>query len=228
MTPRSGTGRALGLVAVACLIFFVAVVASLPLAQRGHYHLVSQTISELALGRWGWLMNVAFVVLGVGTAALALALRTVVPAATWTSRLLLAAAPFDVVSALFHAVLMGHPMTGRAIVHVGAGITTWLLTIAAMFCAVRPFRRSVRWQAFARPTLLWAWTSAGCMLVLGPNVVGQDHFGLGQRATAATFTLWMLATGVRATARPSTADEPAAGEAVEPSPGRSTAPASWR
>ena len=200
--------------AAACLLVFVVVVAALPVAQRGHYDVVSQAISELALGRLGWLMNVAFVVLGLGTALLASALHAQVPGARWTVRLLLAAAPLDVVSAVFHASLGHGPMPTTAVVHVAAGISTWLLTIGAMFCAVRPLRAAPAWRSLAGPTRVWACTSLVSLVALGPNVVGQDHFGLGQRVTVATFTSWMLVFAVRLARAPRLSPEPA-GRPVE-------------
>jgi hypothetical protein len=74
--PTAVARAALGAIAVFPLIVFV-----LHIVQAGDYHPLSQAVSELALGRGGWLMAVAFCSLGTGTLLLALALRHLVPAA---------------------------------------------------------------------------------------------------------------------------------------------------
>ncbi|MGN6160358.1 MAG: DUF998 domain-containing protein [Marmoricola sp.] len=172
--------------------FFVGTSVALPIVQRGHYDVPSQTISELALGSWGWLQNLAFCILGAGTLFLAVQVRRVLGARV-APRLLAVAAVLDVVSSIFHAVRMGDPQTTASIVHTAAGISTFFLSYAAMFALVRPLRANPRMSGFATPTLVWAVVSVLAFLTCAPPVVGQAHFGIGQRIMAATFMTWIFA-----------------------------------
>ena len=181
--------------AFACLCFFVAVVATLPWLQPG-YDIVSQAISETALGRLGWLQDVAFCVLGVGTVSLALVLRRTTPSRVGPA-LLVVAGLLDVVSALFHTTLPGQPRTTASYVHQGAGMATFVLTIVSIFVMARAFRRTTAWAGFARPSLVWGCVSALCFVVLGPKNFPHD-FGITQRTMAASFISWMLVAAWRA------------------------------
>lgn len=172
--------------------FFVAMSVALPIVQRGHYDVPSQTISELALGSWGWLQNLAFCMLGAGTLFLAVQVRRVVDARV-APVLLIVAGVLDVVSALFHAVRMGQPQTTTSMIHTAAGIGTFILTYVAMFSLVRPLRADPRTRSFATPTMIWAILSVLAFLICAPPVVGQSHFGIGQRLMAATFMTWIFA-----------------------------------
>ena len=56
--------------AIALIAAFPLLVLVLHGVQAGRYHPLSQAVSELALGRDGWLMAIAFCSLGTGTQAL--------------------------------------------------------------------------------------------------------------------------------------------------------------
>ena len=182
--------------------FFAAVSVVLPIVQRGHYDVPGQTMSELALGRFGWLQNVAFCVLGGGTAVLAIALRRQLDARI-APVLLSVAAALDVVSAFFHAVRVGDSQTPESVVHMSAGVGTFLLTYAAMFTLVRPLRRTPALADFATPTRWWALAAVVAFVACAPPVVGQSHFGIGQRVMAAVFLSWMITLSLRLQFAPS-------------------------
>jgi hypothetical membrane protein len=196
MSAPARSNRTLAALAGAGLSFFIVVVALLPLAQIGHYDIVRQAISELALGSGGWLLNVAFCVMGAGVVALSVMLRRTTRRAVAGPVLLAVAGMLDLVSAIFHAVRYDAPATTAGTVHMIAGIVTFLCTIIAMFAMVRAFRRHPAWQPFARPTLAWACLSAAAFIVLGPGLMGEAHFGVQQRAMAACFMSWMVTTSV--------------------------------
>jgi hypothetical protein len=186
--------RPLAGAALAAISFFIAASVILPIVQGHQYHAVRQTISEMVLGPWGWLQTTAFCVLGVGTIALAAILRLSTERAVVAPVLLTVAGCLDFVSAAFHTVRMGDPGTTASTIHNTAGISTFLITYAVMFAAVRPFRRSAAWRGFARPTLVWACAGVAGFVAFAPPSVGQDHFGIGQRLMAASFLSWMLTT----------------------------------
>lgn len=194
MSLRSVSTRRLATLAAAGIGLFVLNVALLPLAEPG-YDLNRQAISELALGPWGVLQDVAFCILGAASLSLAIVLRRTTRA-TVGPMLLTLAGVLDVVSAFVHAVRYDAPMTTAAVVHMVAGIATFIAIIVAMFAMVRPFRRSESWRSFARTTLIWACTAAAAFFLLGPGLLGQAHFGLQQRGMAVSFLSWMLTTAL--------------------------------
>ena len=77
MTPTSSSLDSRARAAFACIAAFPLIVIVLHLVQAPDYHPLSQAVSELALGRGGWLMTVAFCSLGTGTLLLATILRFV-------------------------------------------------------------------------------------------------------------------------------------------------------
>lgn len=176
---------------LAAVAAFPVLVATLNLIQRGDgYDAGRQAVSELALGRDGWLMALAFTALGVGTALLGrLIHRTqrgvVVPA------LLSIAGALSLVSAVCHTDRTGAPPTLHGQIHNLAGIATFAAMLLAMaICSVR-FRRQPRWRPLAIPSLaLTALGLAGFFLV---PVLGDPHFGLAQRILIGSFVAWMLA-----------------------------------
>lgn len=196
MTTRSLSTRTLATFAAAGVGFFVLVAALLPLVEPG-YDLNHQAISELALGPGGWLLNLAFCLMGAAWVALALVFRRATDA-TLAPVLLTIAASLNVVSAFVHADRYDAPMTTAGTIHIIAGIATFIIVIATIFAMVRPFRRSASWQWFARPTLVWASICATAFVLLGPGILGQAHFGLQQRGMAVTFLSWMITTALLA------------------------------
>lgn len=195
MNDSSPDLRTVATGAVACLAAFPAAVTALNLVQIHHYSPMRQAMSELALGRGGAVMNLAFCMLGVGSILLAVALR-------WSLRAVVAPVALivtgglDFVSAVFHATLTGTPDTTASRVHQTAGVVTFLLLMIAMFSTVPAMRRSAPWRPFATPTLVWAATAVATFFLV--PILGDAHFGVAQRIFVATVLVWMITTGVRA------------------------------
>jgi hypothetical protein len=184
--------RTLGRLALIGICIFVGAVASLPFVQAGHYNIVRQAMSELALGSGGWLLNTGFCTMGVGTIFIALILRRTTGARVAPCVLALAGV-LDFVSAAFHAVRFDQAMTTEASVHMIAGIATFIATIVAMFATVQPFSKTEAWRGMSKPTLAWGCVSTAAFLLLGPGgPLGLTHFGVGQRLMALTFTSWLV------------------------------------
>jgi hypothetical protein len=169
---------------------FPAIVVLLTLVQLGDgYDSRRQAISELALGRAGWLMVLAFSALAAGTFMLAVLLRrtgggVVAPA------LLALAAPLSLVSAVFRTDLTGAAVTTHGEVHQVAGIVTFVLMLAAMAVSAVRLRHEPRWRPVVLPTLLLEFTGLlGFFLV---PVLGDARFGLAQRVLIGSFITWML------------------------------------
>jgi MFS family permease len=176
---------------LAAVAAFPILVTALNLVQRGDgYDAGHQAVSELALGRDGWLMALAFTALGVGTALLGGLMRrtdrgVVVPA------LLSIAGALSLVSAVCRTDRAGAPSTLHGQIHDLAGIATFGAMLLAMaICSVR-FRREPRWRPFAILSLaLTVVGVAGFFLV---PVLGDPHFGIAQRILIGSFVAWMLA-----------------------------------
>lgn len=100
------------------------------------------------------------------------------------------------ISAIFHTNRSGAPATVSSDIHLTAGITTFVLLVAAMFAMVRPFHRSERWSAFALPTLTWSVVAFATFFLI--PILGDADFGMAQRLFVATWLSWLLATALRA------------------------------
>jgi uncharacterized protein DUF998 len=181
----------LALLTFAFLALFPLIVIALHLVQRGQYHPLSQAVSELALGRAGWLMAIAFCSSGIGTLLLALVLRRSSARPSVAPVLLSLAGVLSFVSAFVHADPSAATTTsphGR--IHVLVGVATFLLIVAAMFSSVRAFRRSAEWLPLAMPTRVWAIVSVPLFLLI--PLAGDAHFGLAQRAFLSVLFAWPL------------------------------------
>jgi Protein of unknown function (DUF998) len=185
--------RALASATLAGTATFVAIVVALQIVQRGSYHPLSEAVSELALGRAGWLMVVAFCGLATGTLGAAALLRRTTGSAA-APGLLAIAAGLSYVSAVFHADGENAPTTLHGEVHQAAGIITFLLVITVMFVCVRTFRRDPRWQALGRPTLICA--SAGLIAFFLTPLVGNAYFGVVQRGFLTVALSWLALVAV--------------------------------
>ena len=163
-------------------------------------------MSELALGRAGGLMMIAFCSLGAGTIMVAMVLRRELLKALVAPGCLLLAGLLDVVSAFFHTNGENQRSTTSSNIHLAAGISTFVLVTVAMFAAVPPLRRTPAWRRFALPTLLWASAAFGAFFLV--PVLGDAQFGLAQRIFVVVWLSWLgaVATVARFHTAPATAD----------------------
>jgi hypothetical protein len=184
--------RTLATLALAGIGTYVAGVIALQIIQRGRYHPLSQAVSELALGRDGWLMAIGFCAAGAGMLCFALLIRRILPS-TAAPIMLAISALFTFVSAVFHAD--GDTKTTlHGQIHQTAGILSFSLVIAAMFVCSRHFRRDPAWRRLARPTAVWA-ICAICTFFLVP-ALGSAYFGLAQRIFLAVCLAWPITVAV--------------------------------
>jgi hypothetical protein len=123
-----------------CLAGFPIAVVFLQLIQPDDYTPVSHAMSELALGRAGLLMGLAFCGLGTGTILVAGVLGNTVERMRVRPILLLIAGVLDFVSAMFRINAPNAPLTTVSNVHEVAGALTFLLMTAAMFASYLPMR----------------------------------------------------------------------------------------
>lgn len=192
--PRA---RALATAAFALVSVFPIIVIGLNLDQRRDYSPTHQAISELALGAGGDLMIAAFCALGAGIFLIALSIRRSTEKARVTPALLfIASIPAGPLSAAFRTDRTGDAATLHGTIHNMAGLTAFLLILAAMVTGAFRFRREPAWRAHALPTgVLGALGVATFFLI---PLLGDSHFGLAQRLFVGTFVVWLLSTAAHA------------------------------
>lgn len=175
--------------AVVLISVFPLLVLVLHGVQAGSYHPLSQAVSELALGRDGWLMAVAFCSLGTGTLLLAAMLRRLHDRPRVGPWLIAVSGALSYVSAFVHAD-GPHGTTTHGQIHQAVGVVTFLLMISGMFTLVRSLRRDRRFRALATPTLLWAFAAVGGFALI--PLSGAAYFGVAQRVFLAIILGWAL------------------------------------
>jgi hypothetical protein len=185
----------LPLAAVATTAVFPLVVVVLQIVQAGHYHPLRQAVSELALGRAGWLMAIAFCSIGTGSLLAALVLRQIAMHPRVGPALVAVAGLLSFVSAFVHADGSG-PTTTHGRIHQFVGIATFILILAAMFSLVRALRSTPAWRRLATPTLAWAFAAVTCFFLV--PISGTAYFGVTQRLMLATFISWQLTVCIHA------------------------------
>ena len=162
---QTGRQHAQGLSLLAALaiggqLSFAASALLLPIWSE--YGLIGDNISELVLGRYGVAQTAAFLVVGLGTVALASAIRTLT-AGSWGSlagSLLIAVyGAGAILSAIFptdridsQADLSSLSVTGT--IHIGVFIASFASVIVGMFVLTRTFTRDDRWRSFSRWAVL--------------------------------------------------------------------------
>jgi hypothetical membrane protein len=195
MNRSTSSSASLPLAALASTAVFPLIVIALHVVQSGHYHPLSQAVSELALGRAGWLMAIAFCSIGTGSLLVAVVLRRIATHPRVAPTLLAISGLLSFVSAFVHADGSG-PTTTHGQIHKFVGIATFILITAAMFSLVRALRGDPAWRPMATPTLAWAITAVAAFFLI--PISGNAYFGVAQRIMLATFISWQLTISVSA------------------------------
>jgi hypothetical membrane protein len=199
--------RALATSSLAGMATLPLLVVALHVIQRGHYHPLSQAVSQLALGRDGWLLAIAFCAAGTGTLCFAILLRRTVAGSVVAPALVAISALGTFVSAVFHADGEQAKTTLHGQIHQTAGIVSFVLVIAAGLVSSRRFRSDPAWQRLARPTLIWALCAVGALFL--PSVLGDAYFGVAQRIFIAIWLIWPVTVAAYARQSASTVDDAA-------------------
>jgi len=173
-------------------LFFILVV--LLHFMEAEFSPVSRSVSEYALGDYGYLMNIAFFLLGVGNGALALGLnRRNNPGHRIPSVLLATATTMVVIAGVFNVDRSTGeaPTTILGLVHKGTVVIAMSAVLVAAFVLARRFKRDPRWRASARVALWWAFVMLAFMMVHLATVETQVA-GLLQRIYVAVVIGWLL------------------------------------
>lgn len=191
MRITSPSTRSLAAAAVASLAAFPLIIIGLGLAQAAQgYDVRRQAMSELALGRFGWLMALAFCAGGIGTFLVAVLLRRTTDGAVVRPTLLVLAAVCTVASAVFRTDATGATTTVHGQIHVAIGIASFLTQLVSLAaCSVR-FRREPAWQRLTNVTRVFLVLGIAGFLCV--PALGQADFGLSQRLLVGALVGWML------------------------------------
>lgn len=165
-----------------------------------HYSPLRQAESDLAVGPYGWVMTVNFVVRGLLSLALLLALIQILPDSprkrlgvalfgTWTiGAFLLALFPTDVTSG-------EHTAHGK--LHLLIALLAFISIPIAELLLSQCLSTVPRWQALGQQAIKFAWLTVFGLVLLVVMAPITRVSGLGERIFLATALLWMLAVSVQ-------------------------------
>lgn len=191
--------RLLGSMGIAGVAYFVATFVVLHFVQRD-LNPFEHFISEYALGQFGWLVTLAFFVVGVGTLALAVGLHTSFEpgelVATPVALMKIAGISFIVLGIFKTNPLLEDGTTGYTpvgIAHVLAGLVLFLSLIIGAFILRGVFAGDTRWWGLEGAALRFALGMLVAPLLM--VAVPQQTVGLAQRAVVAIMLTWLAVLG---------------------------------
>lgn len=191
--------RLRGAIGVAGVAYFVATFVVLHFVQW-ELNPAEHFISEYALGRFGWLVTLAFFVVGVGTLGLARGLhRSFEPGelvATPVALITISGISFIVlgvfkIDPLFEDGTTAYTPAGIA--HLLAGLVLFLSLIIGAFILRGVFAGDARWWGLEEATLRFALGMFVAPVVM--VAVPQQTVGLAQRAVVAIMVAWLAVLG---------------------------------
>jgi hypothetical protein len=194
--------QSLSLLATLAIVGQLVLLASaLLLPIWSQYSLIHDNISELALGRHGFIQTAAFVIAGVGTLALALAIRQLTKG-SWGSRVAsLLVAVYGagaILSAVFPTDRIDSPtdmssLSASGAIHIAVAIASFLSIIVGMFILTRTFSKEPGWGLFWRLSVFFPAGSLALIIVQqeGPLI------GILQRALVIVISAWLILVALR-------------------------------
>lgn len=202
-----GTARRLAMVAAIGVSVFLIALVAMPLL-RPDLDVWARWVGEYARGPFSGLMVGAYLALGVGTLALALALRSVVSGRLGPRVLALASLGAFVAALLPQDYTDGGVRTAVGTVRDLALIPIFVLLITALTLLTRAFFRQVEWRSIALP-------AAGLVIValaaLGWAIAGPvESRGIAGRVWDGGWTAWLLLTAVHLLRTPASRTAPEA------------------
>ena len=180
--------------AAAFILGYPCFVIAANVVQLGHYDAASQAMSNLALGRDGWLMTLAFISLGFGNLLMAALVRRLVRRAIVGPALLVASACTTLLSAVFQTDPDGAASTLHGTIHIALGIGSFVLVVASMTACSVAYLRSSSYRGLGIASAIWAVLQVGAIVLT--FVLPSSLFGVGQRAILAVAISWLLTTCV--------------------------------
>ena len=189
----------LALFAVLGQVLLLATAWLLPTASE--YRLVGDNISELALGRYGFVLTVAFVVSGLGVIGLSYAIRrsTVRSRASLLGSLLIGVYGIGALAvAIFPTDRINSPtdvwtQSTTGWIHSLTALVSYLSAIIGMFILTWTFARHARWRSL----VVWSALLAGAALALLFAQSEGPWVGLMQRLLIIAISGWLILVAFR-------------------------------
>jgi hypothetical protein len=165
------------------------------------YSLLGDNMSELVLGRYGFIQTIAFLVAGVGTLGLAYAIRQLTKG-TWGSlvgsllmglyglgAILVAIFPTEQVD-----TAMGvWTQSAAGMIHMLVALISFPGMVIGMFILTRTFGLIPAWRSIMRLSVIFPAGSLGLLVVQGEGPL----VGLLQRLLVAVISGWMILVALR-------------------------------
>jgi hypothetical protein len=189
----------LAILAIAGQVILFASAWLLPLVSE--YSLMGDNISELVLGRYGFIQTAAFVISGLGTLGLAFAIRQLTKG-TWGSfvgpllvgmyglgAILSAIFPTDRIDAATD--VWAQSTTGM--IHSLVALISFPGMVIGMFLLTRTFGLLPAWRSIMRASVFFPAGSLGLLVVQGEGPL----VGLLQRLLVAVISGWIILVALR-------------------------------
>ncbi len=156
---------------------------------------VTHFISEYAVGRYGWLMASALVILGCGTLSLSVGITTTLgkhPVGRVGTAILGVSGIATVLIGLFRTDIDGQPATLAGAIHGRAALIAISFEAISVLVLTPVFFRNARWRPFRAVSGVLA-----VAVVLSIALYAVLPHGAGERLIVYTLVLWLFFAGVR-------------------------------
>ena len=173
---------------------FLASALLLPVVSE--YGIKQDFISELAIGRYGFVQTLAFLAFGIGAVALAAGLRKSAKG-SWGSLVGSILVGLFGIGVLIDAVFPldpgGRMVTAAGTVHLMAALVAFVCMIVAMFVLSRTFKQSARWRSLWQVSLVLALAALAAFFLPSSG----EWAGLFQRVFVGIVISWMVIVAIR-------------------------------
>jgi hypothetical protein len=215
--PRLGRPAAFSILFGSVFYFSVLTIEGL---LRPDFHAANMLISELAVGPWGWIQDVNFIVFGLSILLFALAVALEF-GATRPARIGVTLLAFIGICMVASGIFVIDPVPAKGVVikfaeinprmasfhskfHYAIGTTAFVLAPASCFCFVMADRlnTSPTWQAFRRWSLVLGIAMLLGLTLLKVSTLPLDTnplrawYGIVQRAMVLAFIIWLFRFGL--------------------------------
>lgn len=200
-SPVSHPERSSTLAKLAILGQVILLASGWLLPYVSEYDLIRDNISELVLGRYGFIQTIAFVIAGIGTLALAYALWQFTHG-SWARRIGAFLVAVYGLGAILAAIFPTDQIDNAAdvwtqsttgMIHITISLVSFPAIIIAMIIFSWSLRRLPEWGSFS----IW---SAFLTLAVLPLFLGQGEgpwVGLMQRLMVTTISAWLILVALR-------------------------------
>ena len=153
---------------------------------------MAETVSQYAIGPYGYLMTIAFFGLGPAVLALALGLwQNVTPRPRSGSLLLVAAGVCVLLVGVFPVDRAPDAMPTTEAVHDAAFMASFVFTVTAMIVLIGHFKQDARWRSY-QPVALTLSVIAVAGLVAFVGLSDTSWRGAAQRVCILTILSWLM------------------------------------